>query len=146
MEESDQPLHELLANGIFAVVGHCGRPSSTGKCAIYVPFGIFKEWLTGDSPEPQSDCRTDWLKTKALGFRVPVEITPGQHGIPLQCLEEAAYQAKCPEAFPSDAQLAQLALEIRQSDDQLKAAADHAACCRGGCAKQVAEAVWQSRR
>jgi len=112
-----QPLHELLVHGIFAHDGYRGRPPSAGQCTISIPFGIFGLWLKGEKrgKEVQKQCK--WLeKNKALGFHRPIEIKPGDYGIPIDWLNAAAQDAADPSAFPSDAQLDELDAQIAKVD------------------------------
>jgi hypothetical protein len=101
-----QPLHALLYNGIFAHLTKFGKElKSPGTTKISPPFQIYKKWLTGkESPRATYD-QIRWLEKPAYNWRLPVEIKPGEHGIPPAWLEEAAQEAKCPAAFPSQAKL-----------------------------------------
>jgi len=104
-----QTLHYLLCNGIFAHEGYCGHPRSDGKCSITVPFQIFEVWLKGKTGKHPVREPCQWLiRNKSLGFRRPVQIIPGSHGIPVGWLEEAAYTAVDPSAFPTEKQLDEL--------------------------------------
>ena len=104
-----QTLHYLLCNGIFAHEGYCGQPKSSGKGTISVPLQIFEVWLRGKNRKNPVREQCLWLvRNKSLGFRRPVEIIPGQWGIPAGWLEEAAYTAIDPSAFPTEKQLAEL--------------------------------------
>lgn len=101
-----QPLDALLYNGVF---GHTepyrGHAPAPGKGTISLPLGIYSEWVTGE-PQPSRKCETTaWLTDDAFGFRPPVEIVPGAHGIPPEWLEEAAWVAKNPAALPTPAVL-----------------------------------------
>jgi len=112
-----QPLHELLRNGMFAHDGYRGRPPSGGKSSISVPLGIFQLWLKGEKRVKEVDERCKWLeKNKALGFRRPIEIKPGDYGIPIDWLNAAAQDAADPSAFPSDIQLDKLDAQIAKVD------------------------------
>jgi len=102
-----QTLDQLLYNGIFAHDGYCGHPRSDGKSSISIPLQIFEVWLRGKTRPVYEQCL--WLvRNKSLGFRRPVEIIPGQWGIPVGWLEEAAYTAIDPSAFPTEKQLSDL--------------------------------------
>jgi len=108
-----QPLHELLVHGIFAHDGYRGRPPSTGQGNISVPLGIFGQWLRGKDRYVKEPCK--WLeKNKALGFRRPIEIKPGDYGIPIGWLNAAAQDAAKPDKFPSEAQLDELDAQIAE--------------------------------
>ena len=112
-----QPLHELLVHGIFAHDGYRGRPPSTGKSGIHIPLGIFQTWLKGPDSKQKVDKRCEWLdKNKALGFRRPIELNPGDYGIPIDWLKAAAQEAADPSAFPSDTELDELDAQIAKVD------------------------------
>jgi len=104
-----QTLDQLLYNGIFAHNGYCGQPKSSGKGYITIHLQIFEAWLRGKTSKRAVYEKCQWLvRNKSLGFRRPVEIIPGQWGIPAGWLEEAAYTAIDPSAFPTEKQLAEL--------------------------------------
>jgi hypothetical protein len=123
-----QPLHALLYKGTFAhLTEFCGQPKSPGITNIRPPLQIYERWLTGDTSTANTDKRIAWLNKSAYNWRLPVEIQPGEHGIPSEWLEEAAQEAKCPAAFPSQAKLDNRKKYIEESEAMLaKDAARHA--------------------
>ena len=122
-----QPLHELLVHGIFAHDGYRGQPKSPGQCGISPPLGIFQNWLKGGKRKQAVSHQCKWLEKPAFGFRRPIEIKPGEHGIPTKWLEEAAQEAVNPSAFPNAAQLDALEERIKQHEENLQAGIDRRA-------------------
>jgi hypothetical protein len=123
-----QPLHALLCNGTFAhLTNFRGQPKAPGKTQIGPPLQIYERWLTG-KVSPRATCdQIRWLEKPAYNWRLPVKIEPGEHGIPPDWLEEAAQEAKCPAAFPSQATLDNRKMKIQQSEAMLaRLAAKHA--------------------
>jgi hypothetical protein len=115
-----QPLHALLCNGIFAhLTEFRGQPKSPGKTKISPPLQIYERWLTGKESTRATCDQIRWLEKPAYNWRLPVEIQPGEHGIPSEWLEEAAQEAKCPAAFPSQAKLDDRKMKIQQSEAML---------------------------
>jgi hypothetical protein len=96
-----------------------GQPKAPGKTQISPPLQIYERWLTGDTSTANTDKRIVWLNKPAYNWRLPVEIQPGEHGIPHEWLEEAAQEAKCPAAFPSQAKLDDRKMKIQQSEAML---------------------------
>jgi hypothetical protein len=115
-----QPLHALLCKGTFAhLTEFRGQPKAPGKTQISPPLQIYERWLTGDTSTANTDKRIVWLNKPAYNWRLPVEIQPGEHGIPHEWLEEAAQEAKCPAAFPSQAKIDDRKMKIQQSEAML---------------------------
>jgi hypothetical protein len=115
-----QPLHALLYKGTFAhLTEFCGQPKSPGNTSISPPLQIYKRWLTGKVSQRATESQIVWLEKPAYNWRLPVEIEPGEHGIPPEWLEEAAQEAKCPAAFPSQAKLDDRKMKIQQSEAML---------------------------
>jgi len=122
-----QPLHELLAHNIFAHDGYRGNPKSPGQCCISPPLGIFQSWLNGGKRKNAVPHQCKWLEKPAFGFRSPIEIKPGEYGIPIEWLDEAAQEAVNPSAFPNAAQLDALDERIEQHEENLQAGIDRRA-------------------
>lgn len=118
-----QPLHQLLLNGVFAHDGYHGKKPSSGKTVLSVPLQIFSRWLTGSSPQQKLDPKVKWLTGPAYGWRVPVEIKLGEHGIPPTWVKEAAQKVNDEWAFPSDGELRQHAQRIAKHIAQLQSRA-----------------------
>jgi hypothetical protein len=115
-----QPLHTLLYKGTFAhLTEFCGQPKSPGNTSISPPLQIYEKWLTGKESQRATCDQIRWLEKPAYNWRLPVEIQPGEHGIPPAWLEEAAQEAKCPAAFPSQAKLDDRKMKIQQSEAML---------------------------
>ena len=140
-----QPLHELLVHNIFAHDGYRGQPKSPGQCGISPPLGIFQNWLKGGKRKQAVSHQCKWLEKPAFGFRRPIEIKPGEHGIPTKWLEEAAQEAVNPNAFPNAAQLDALEERIEQHETLIQMGierrAANAAAERSEAAAERAEAA-----
>ena len=112
-----QPLDALLYNDIFShAEPYRGHPPSPGNTTISPPLGIFQLWLKGKRFGQAINERVKWLSKPAFNWRIPVELTPGDHGIPAEWIEEAAQEAASPANFPSSAKLKQLEERIQQSE------------------------------
>jgi len=122
-----QPLHELLVHGIFAHDGYRGQSRSAGQQSISIPFGIFQNWIKGGKRNAVVKQQCQWLEKPAFGFRRPIEIKPGDYGIPIDWLEEAAHEAADPDKFPSETQLDELDKRIEQHEENLQAGIDRRA-------------------
>ena len=118
-----QPLHELLVHGIFAHDGYRGLSPSPGQSSISIPLGIFGEWLKGKECVKEVNEPSKWLEKTAFGFRRPIEIKPGEYGIPIEWLKEAAQEAADPSEFPSEVKLNDLDAEIARAERQSASAA-----------------------
>ncbi|MDA9603517.1 hypothetical protein N9S30_00015 [bacterium] len=139
-----QPLHELLVHGIFAHDGYRDQSRSDGQGSISIPLGPFQLWLKGEKRGKVVGKQCQWLERPAFGFRRPIEIKPGEYGITVEWLENAAQEAANPDKFPSDTQLDELDKRIEQHEIMLEAgierrAAEVAAKEARAAAAQVAE-------
>jgi len=122
-----QPLHELIANGIFAHDGYRGWSKSTGQNSISIPLGFFQNWIRGGKRKSVVQQQCKWLERPAFGFRRPIEIKPDEHGIPFKWLEDTAQEAANPDKFPNEAQLDELDKRIEQHEMMLETAANRRA-------------------
>ncbi|MDA9603531.1 hypothetical protein N9S30_00085 [bacterium] len=132
-----QPLHELLVHGIFAHNGYRRLPRSAGQNTISIPPGPFQMWLKGEKRSRAVDKQCQWLERPAFGFRRPIEIKPGDYGIPIEWLEDAAQEAANPDNFPSQAQLDELDKRMEQHEMMLETAANR--CATEDAAARVAK-------